>query len=254
MSQSIRSVERALDVLLCFSKQNPELTLTEISQKVELHKSTVHRILSTLEKKRFVKRDEATGNYSLGINLLHMAYLTLNQSDLRHISARYMRLLSEKFLETVNLAILDKDDVIYLEVVESPQRVKLAAAIGQRLPAFCTASGKAILAFSSKETVNQIIEHGMDKYTECTITSAEKFLANMKETQDRGFSMSLEEYEAGINAIAAPILDRNNQPLASVAIAGPSYRLTEERMIEIGKELLDAVHEISEEVEISSTI
>jgi DNA-binding IclR family transcriptional regulator len=254
MSQSTRSVDRALDVLLCFSRQNPELSLTEISKKVELHKSTVHRILTTLEKKRFVKRDETTGTYSLGINLLHMAYLTLNQSDLRRIAARYLHQLSEKFRETVNLAILDNADVIYLDVVESPQRVKLAAAIGQRLPAFCTASGKAILAFSTKETVKQVLEYGMNQYTQCTMNSPEKFMENMKETQERGFAMSLEEYEAGINAIAAPILDRNKKPLASVAVAGPSYRLTKERMIEIGNELLIAVQEISQEVEISSRI
>jgi len=170
-------------VLLCFSRQTPELTLTEIAEKVGIHKSTVHRMLATLEAKRFVERDESTGAYRLGINSLQMAYLTLNHNDLRHLAARYLRQLSERFRETVNLSILDGSDVIYLDVVESPQRVKLAAAIGQRLPAFCTASGKAILAFSSEEIVQRVLDEGMHQYTRCTLVSPELFFENMEETR-----------------------------------------------------------------------
>lgn len=253
MSQTIRAVERALDVLLCFSRQTPELSLTEISERIGIHKSTVHRMLATLEAKRFVERDKSTGAYRLGINTLQMAYLTLNHNDLRHLAARYLRQLSEQYRETVNLSILDGSDVIYLDVVESPQRVKLAAAIGQRLPAFCTASGKAILAFSSKEVVQEILDQGMHQYTQCTLDSPKKFFNNMHETRQRGFAISMEEYEEGINAIAAPIVNQKDLPIASVAIAGPSFRLTQERMLEIGSGLLATVREIAQEVEIGIT-
>jgi DNA-binding IclR family transcriptional regulator len=251
LSKTIRAVERALEVLLCFSRQTPELTLTEIAERIGIHKSTVHRMLATLEAKRFVERDESTGAYRLGINVLQMAYLTLNHNDLRQVAARHLRHLCEQYRETVNLSILDGPDVIYLDVVESPQRVKLAASVGQRLPAFCTASGKAILAYSPEGIITQVLDQGMHQHTQCTLDTPEKFYEDMEKTRNRGFAISLEEFEDGINAIAAPILNQNKHPIASVAIAGPSYRLSKDRMLEIGSSVLSAVHDIAREVEIT---
>ena len=252
MRQTIRAVDRALDVLMCFSRQIPELTLTQISDRVGIHKSTVHRLLATLQAKHFVERDIETGAYRLGINMFQMTYPTLNYNDLRSAAAPYLHQLNEQYRESVNLSFLDGVDVIHLDVVESPQQIKLAGAIGQRLPAFCTATGKAILAFSPKELVHRIIERGMHQYTETTLDSPEIFFENLKQTQQRGFAMSLEEFEDGINAVAAPILTQDAQPIASIAVAGPSYRLSQERMLEIGLTLLDIVHEIAVEAEITT--
>jgi len=217
-----------------------------------MHKSTVHRLLVTLEEKGFVERDMSTGAYHLGINMLQMAYLTLEHNDLRQVADRYLHQLSEQHRETVNLSILDGADVIYLDVVESPQRVKLAAAIGQRLPAFCTASGKAILAFSPDEVVQQVLERSMPRYTQNTLVSQESFYEDLNLTRARGFALSLQEFEEGINAIAVPILDIHDQPIASIAVAGPSFRLTHERMIEIGPQIIATVREISIEVEMTT--
>jgi IclR family KDG regulon transcriptional repressor len=252
LSQTIRAVERALEILFCFTRENPELSMTQISAKVGMHKSTVHRILATLEENRFVERDPVIGSYRLGIAMLQMAYLTLEHNYLRQKTDRYLRKLREQYRETTNLAILDGVDVVYLDVVESNQRVKLAAATGQRLPAFCTASGKAILAFSTDEVVQKVLKLGMPQYTQNTIVSLESYMENLNLTRERGFSLSLQEFEEGINAIAVPILDHNNQPIASIAVAGPSYRLTEDRMIEIGQEILSTVREIAIEIEMAT--
>jgi DNA-binding IclR family transcriptional regulator len=226
--------------------------MTQIAEQVGIHKSTVHRLLATLEEKHFLERDTSTGVYRLGISMIQLAYLSLERNDLRHIVARYLRQMSEQFRETTNLSILDGPDVIYLDVVESPERVKLAAATGQRLPAFCTASGKAILAFSPIEVVQQVLEHGMPRYTKSTIVSDESVMENLRQTRERGFALSLQEFEEGINAIAVPILDHDAQPIASVAIAGPSFRLTQERMLEIGQQIVAIAREISIEVEIAT--
>jgi DNA-binding IclR family transcriptional regulator len=172
VSESVRAVERALDVLMCFSRTTPELNMTQIADQIGIHKSTVHRLLATLERNRFVQRDPATGMYRLGIRLLQMAYLTLEQSDLRQIAAPFMRQLNEKYQENIHLAVLDDGDMVYLHILESPQRIKLAAAIGQRLPAFATASGKAVLAFLPPESVRRILDHGMPRYTQFTPVSA----------------------------------------------------------------------------------
>jgi DNA-binding IclR family transcriptional regulator len=249
---TVRAVERALDILLCFSRQNPELTMSQIASMAEIHKSTVHRLLATLEEKHFVERDKTTGAYRLGITMLHMAYLTLEQNDLRRISHPYLLRLKDQFRETVNLSILEDADMVYLDVLESPQRVKLAAATGQRLPAFCTASGKIILAFSTEAVIERVISHGLPMHTENTIVSRQAFLENLEKIRNRGFGFSLEEFEQGINAVAAPVLAQDNTPIAAVAIAGPSFRLTKELMLEIGPDLQNTAREIAREMAIVS--
>ena len=246
MSESIRAVERALDVLMCFTNQTPQLTMTQISELVGINKSTVHRLLATLESKRFVERDSVTGIYKPGIRLLQMAFLALEHNDLRRLAAPYLQELCNRYRENVTLAKLDVADVVYIDVIESAQRVKLAASPGQRLPAFCVASGKAILAFLPDDHVKRVLEYGMPKYTQHTITSSEAYFKDILLTRERGFAISEQEFEEGINAIAAPIC---NQPVASISIAGPAYRLTRERMLEISPDLLRIARNIATEVE-----
>jgi IclR family KDG regulon transcriptional repressor len=248
MSESIRAVERALAILLCFSRNTPELTLTQIAERVRLNKSTVHRLLGTLDRNRFIQRDPATGAYRPGIRLMQFAYLMLEQNDLRQYVTPFLRRLREQYRETVDLAILDNAEVVYLEVLESPQRVKLAAAIGQRLPAFCTATGKALLAFMDDETVQRVIDNGMSKYTDRTIVSREALIENLRAIRAVGFAISEQEYEEGINAVAAPILDTNGYPLASIAVAGPAFRLPHNHMWEIGQTVLAIAKEIAMEI------
>ncbi len=248
MSESIRAVERALDVLSCFSSRTPELTLTQIAEQIGINKSTVHRLLATLEKRRFVQRDPATGAYRLGIRLLQMAYLTLEHNDLRRLATPLLRRLCEQYQENVDLSVLDDVDVVFVSHLEGPQRVRVASATGQRLPAFATASGRANLAFLPGETVRGILARGMPRYTQYTPLSPEAVLEDLRLIRERGFALSEEEYEDGINAVAAPIFDGNDQPIAAVAIVGPAYRLTRERMDEIGPKVITAAHEIAQEL------
>ena len=248
MSEPIRAVDRALDILMCFTRQIPRLTMTQIAEQVGMNKSTVHRLLGTLEKKRFVQRDPSTGLYQLGIRLFQMAYLTLEQSDLRHLAAPVMQSLCEQFRETITLSVIDDTDLIFLEVIESPQRVKLAASTGQRLPALSTAAGKAMLAHMSNETVLNFLDRGMQQFTQHTITTKDAFMENLDIARKQGFAISTQEYEDGINAVAAPILDTNNNPLAAITVAGPAYRLTLEIMLKIGPSVVLAAQAIAQEV------
>jgi IclR family transcriptional regulator, KDG regulon repressor len=242
MTESIRAVERALDVLACFSGQSPALSMTQISERLEINKSTVHRLLATLEARRFVERDPFSGIYRAGPRLLQMASITLENNAIRRLAAPFLHDLRDRYRENVNLAILDEAEVVYLDIIESPQRVKLAAALGERLPALSTASGKAILAFSSEETVRQILAHGMPRWTDFTTVTPEAFLANSRQIREQGYAISEQEYEDGINAIAAPVC---HPPIASISIAGPAYRWTRERMLEIGPHLVDTANKIS---------
>lgn len=246
MSEPIRAVDRALDILLCFTRQTPRLTMTQIAEQVGMNKSTVHRLLGTLEKKHFIQRDPSTGLYQLGIRLLQMAYLTLEQNDLRKYATPFLRHLCDLHLETITLSILDDADVVFLDVVESPRRVKLAAHTGQHLPAFATAAGKAMLAYLPEQTVKTILERGMQPYTPKTIQSQKIFLNALSLIREQGFAVAEQEYEDGINAVAAPILGSKGFPIAAITVAGPAYRLTKDRMSEIGPTVLATAKEIAQ--------
>lgn len=248
MSDSVRSVERALDVLLCFSLERPTLSLTQIAEQVGINKSTIHRLLSTLEAKRFVTRDKMTGMYQLGFRFLELASIMLQDIDINRWALPYLQHLTNLSGETVDLAVLDDDHVVYLQVVESPQRVKFAAAVGEQLPVHCTATGKAFLAYLSEHQVTEILAKGMTKYTDHTMTSIADLYQDLQETRKRGFAISAEEFEKDINAVAAPILDATNCPLAVIAIVGPSFRLSHERMTELGKSLLETTSRIAREI------
>ena len=251
MSESVRAVERALAVLACFNNQTPELTLTQISERIGINKSTVHRLLATLERNHFLERDSQTGIYRPGIRLLQLAHLALENNDLRRIADPFLRQLCDLHRENVNLSFLDGTDVVYLDVIESPQRVKLAAVTGQRLPAFSTASGKAILAFLPEEIVQQLLARGIPQYTLRTLTSPSDLLEDFVRARERGFAISEQEFEDGINAIAAPIFNAGHQPIASVSVAGPAYRLSKERMVEISPSVMETANKIAQEVRLA---
>jgi IclR family KDG regulon transcriptional repressor len=248
LSQSVRAVERALDILLCFTRDEPTRSLTQIAETVRMSKTTVHRLLATLENKRFITRDQVTGLYRLGLRFIEMASLVLQDVELHRWAQPYLHKLSTQFGETVDLSILDGSDVVYLDVVESPQRLKLAAAVGQRLPAFCTASGKALLAFLPEDQIRKILGENLTRYTDCTPVSIADILSELRVTAERGYAVSEQEYERDINAVAAPIFDADHHPIASIAIVGPSFRLTKDRLPELGESLRRMTQLISNEV------
>jgi DNA-binding IclR family transcriptional regulator len=248
MSESIRAVERALDVLSCFSSKTPDLSMTQISEIMNMNKSTVHRLLATLEERRYVLRDQVTGRYQPGNRLLQLAFLTLDRNSIREIAAPFMLRLKEMHRETITLSTLDDTDMVYINVLESPQSVKLAAKPGQRLPVFCTASGKVLMAYSSDDFVKKVLGRELPQYTPFTIRDLETTFHIMDLVRERGFAYSEQEYEEGINAVAAPILGKNNSPIASIAVAGPAYRLTVERMLSIGPSVASIAIELSKEI------
>ena len=248
MPLSVRAVDRALDILLCFNSNENALSMTQIAERVDIHKSTVHRLLATLEAKRFLQRDKVTGLYRLGFQLVELASLVLMDMDLPRWAGPYLQRLADDCGETVDLAALDGDHVVYLQVVDSPQRLKIAAAVGQRLPAFCTATGKAFLAFLPADQVNRILALGQPRYTDGTLTTPADLQRDLAATRERGFAMSEQEFESDINAVAAPIRDASGYPIGAIAIVGPAFRLPRERMLSLGRQVLAATDAISHEV------
>jgi DNA-binding IclR family transcriptional regulator len=223
--------------------------MTQIAEKIGINKSTVHRLLATLEANKFVERDPLTGMYSPGNRLLQVAFLTLEKNNLTDIASPYMQQLNEIFQETVTLSILDESDVVYLSVLESPQKIMLAAKPGQRLPAFCTASGKVLMAYSNDEVIQKIFNSGLPEYTNTTVRDTEKLRQIFHKIREQGFSYSEQEYEEGVNAVASPLFGKDKRPLAAIAVVGPAYRMSIERMLEIGPAVASVAKELSKDLE-----
>jgi DNA-binding IclR family transcriptional regulator len=247
MSVSVTAVDRALDILLCFNEDNPRLSLSQIAEQLNLPKSTTHRHLATLENKHFINRDENTGMYHLGLRFVEMAALILQEAGFQRWTQPHLEHLSAEYGETVDLAVLDGANVIYLQVIERTRGVKIAAAVGQRLPAYCTASGKAFLAFLPEERVREILKEKLTRYTENTCVSLPELYKDLHATRERGFAITEQEYEHEINAVAAPILDVSGYPVAAIAVAGPSFRLPLEQMNRLGKSIRLASDAIARE-------
>jgi IclR family KDG regulon transcriptional repressor len=245
MTQFIQVLQRAMRLLSSFDHDHSEIGVAELARKLDLPKPTVYRILATLESGGFVQQN-ANAKYHLGFRLAELGLLALQQVSMRDEAMPFLRNLLEECQETVDLAVFDAGEMVYLEVLESPQPVKIAARAGRRLPAHCTASGKAYLAYASEDDLDAAVARGMVSCTPNTICDLEPLIEDLRLTRQRGYSISVEEFELGIAAVAAPVMDNSGQVVAVIAIAGPAYRLPPERVAELGEAVKRTAQGLSE--------
>ena len=237
----VQSVDRALDILEAFNYQEEELGVTELSQKLGLHKNNVFRLLATLECRGYIEQEKKTGNYRLGIKTFEVANIFLHHLGLRRQARPILEELVSRCDETAYLAILDGPEVVYVLMHETSQTVRIVPRLGHRLPAYCTAAGKIQLAYESRDHVTQIFEgHPLKKYTGNTIDNLEKLLNHLKDVARLGYAIDNEELEQGVRCIAAPVKDYSNRVVASVGLSGPVPRFSMER---IEKELVALVRD-----------
>ncbi len=243
---NVRAVERALQILGCFDDENPERGISEIAQAVELHKATAHRIVTTLVNYGFLERAAEGQGYRLGLELTNLGFKVIRRMDLRREAIPIMKQLVQQWGETCDLSIFDQDQVFYIEVFRGSYALTIAAAVGQRLPAHCTASGKLFLAqLPSKELVC-FLQHSLTTYTDKTITSPDVLRNQLEVIRSQGYAVDDEEMEVGVYAISAPICDRQGSVIAALSIPSPTSRMTPERIPEIAEALKEATRAISQ--------
>ncbi len=236
----VQSVDRALDILEAFNYQEEELGVTELSQKLGLHKNNVFRLLATLECRGYIEQ-ERTGNYRLGIKTFEVANIFLHHLGLRRQARPVLEDLVNRCDETAYLAILDGPEVVYVLMHETSQTVRIVPRLGHRVPAHCTASGKIQLAYESRDHLAQIFEgHALKAYTARTIDNFDKLMTNLKDVARLGYAVDNEELEEGVRCVAAPVRDYSHRVVAGVGLSGPVSRFSLER---IEKELVPLVKE-----------
>jgi DNA-binding IclR family transcriptional regulator len=231
---TVRAVERALDILLCFSGTEMELGLSDISKRVGLHKSTVHRLLASLERKGFIRRHPQTDKYRLGWSVLELVSNVYQSDDLASIVVPEMTYLRDEVGETISLYIRIGKERIRTQAVESNQPVRRVANIGQRLPLYVGASGKILLAWADPQLVQEV----MDDPSWPDELSKKDFQKALAKTRENGYAISIEEREPGAAAVAVPIFGRDKQIVAALSVSGPVDRFTKnavERFIPAAK-------------------
>lgn len=216
---TVRAVERALDILLCFTDAT-DLSMTEIAQRVSLHKSTVYRLLSSLEMKGFVIRDAVTDKYRLGFRIWELSANISRSDDPAVLLLPEMERLRDQLGETVSLYIRDGLERIRIQAVQSKEAVRRVAPVGVRLPLYVGASSKVLLAFAEPKVEQLVIE---DPSWPSSIDK-ESFRLQMEEIRRVGYATSVEEREKGAAAVAAPIRNRSGKLVAALSVSGPANR------------------------------
>lgn len=227
----VQAVDRALDVLEAFNYQNEELGVTELSHRLDLHKNKVFRLLATLECRGYIEQDQRTGNYRLGIKTFEVASVFLHHLGLRRQARPVLEELVDKSNETAYLAVTEGADVVYVLMHETSHTVRVIPRLGHRLPAYCTASGKVMLANESQDRLAQLFaDRPLRMLTANTITDLDRLREHLAQVAQQGYAVDNEELEEGVSCVAAPVRDYSHRVVAGVGLSGPVSRFSLERL------------------------
>ncbi|CCU80673.1 Transcriptional regulator, IclR family [Halanaerobium saccharolyticum subsp. saccharolyticum DSM 6643] len=235
-NQLIKSLDRALDILELIVGNEKGMGVTEISRELDIHKSTVYRLLDTLKFRGYLEKNADSHKYIAGIKLFELSSSVLNDIDSRIRVRPYLEELMQKTEETVHLGILDAGEIIYLDKVESTATIRMYSQVGKRAPVYSTSLGKTIMAQMPENKVREILEEkGMEAKTKNTITDIDEFLSHLKKVKKQGYAVDDEEQEKDIRCIAGPIFNHRGDVVASFSISAPISRMPKERLEELAE-------------------
>lgn len=242
----LQSLDRAVSVLELLGESEGPLGLADVCERMSLHKSTAHRALMVLERCGLIERTPEN-RFRLGLKLYELGTRAVEQMDLRARVHPWFRRLSAQVGETVHLGVLQKTSVVYLDKIEPVnRRVWLASRIGASNPVYCTAMGKAMLAFLPGETASGIIGRiRFVRFTPRTLITPEALTRSLDRVRRRGYAIDDEEVELGVRCVGAPILNDSGYPMAAVSVSGPTSRITQQSVPGIAEHLLRCCREIS---------
>ncbi|MBA2943660.1 IclR family transcriptional regulator [Paenibacillus sp. CGMCC 1.16610] len=216
----IQALDRALKIMDLFDEYTTELKITEISARMELHKSTVHSLLKTLQMHGYINQDVETGKYKLGLKLLEKGQLMLQSLDIRTAARKHLVALSEQTGQTTHLVILDGKEGVYLDKVEGEKAAIRYSRIGRRISLHSSAVGKVLSAFRTKDEIDALLRnYQFSKITDVTITGKDAFVNELNQVREQGYSIDNQENEPGVRCAAAPIFEHNGSIVAAISIS-----------------------------------
>jgi len=228
-SAGYTTVRKAMAVISAFGAGEPVLGVSELSRRLGLGKSTVHRILTTLTDTGFVERTP-DDRYRLSLKIYEIGSQVAASTELRALVHPDLERLRNESGETAHLAVLSGTDVVYLDRLESPQMLRLFTRVGRRRAAHATSSGKVLLAFGPPVALDRVLAGDLPRLGPRTITSPSMLQRALAEVRRRGYAVSVEEAAPGVSSVAAPIFDAAGECLAAVSVAGPTTRMSTEKV------------------------
>ena len=243
-TQLVRSVERALRVMEILGERGWS-GVTEVARELDVHKSTAFRLLATLEHREMVVQDPETAKYRLGPGVARLGRTVDEEVDLRRHAHDVMSQLAAQTEETVNLAILDGTEVIYVDQIIGSSGVLSVDWLGWRSPIHCTASGKAILAFLPERRRRGLLGERLVASTPRTVVDPVVLERHLEQVRADGYATIVGELEIGLNAVGAPIFDADGRPVAALTISGPDARMPEPDLPELGARVRRAAEDVS---------
>jgi DNA-binding IclR family transcriptional regulator len=222
----LESADRVLRVLEVFGPTERALTLSEIADRMQLPKSSVHRLLATLSARRYVERDSLTHRYSLGIRLFEIGSNVIHGRGLHAAAHPVLEKLTMATGETCHLAVLHGTEAVYVYKLDGPSAIPMPSRVGGRAPGHATSIGKVLLAWADPDVRRQAFAQGLKRYARNTITDVKQLEAELALVYERGYATDLEEFEDGLCCVAAPVRDVTARVVAAVGVAAPCFRLT----------------------------
>jgi DNA-binding IclR family transcriptional regulator len=226
----LSSVANAIRLTKAFSEHEFEMGISALATRLGLAKSTVHRLATTLVEYDILEQNRETGKYRPGLALFELGTLVRRKMDTASESRAQMYELVQATGETVQLAVLDHLSVLYIRILESRQAVRMSSIAGSRAPAHCTSVGKVLLAYQPPEIVKQVIDNGLARFTDNTITSPEALLEELASVRARGYAIDDEEIEVGLRCLAAPVRNHSGSVIAAISVAAPVQRMSKKNL------------------------
>lgn len=242
----VPAVDKAVRILSLLKTEGREVTIAEISEATGWHKSTVHKLLVTMNYHGWLDRDEATKRYSLGVALSEYGRIALNGLDIRYAAKSFLKTLVEYSGETAALAILRGTKITIVDV-ELPQNLtRVSLTIGMVAPATATSNGKAVLAHLPESRIDEILEaEGLQERTRTSITKIGAYRKDLAAIRERGYATDFQEFQEGIVAVSAPLFDSKGLPMGALSIAGPAFRMTKKKIGDFGKKCAETAAQLS---------
>ena len=242
----MQTFERAVAVLNCFTLEDPELGVREVSRKIGLSASTTGRIMSGLKDLGFLSQNPDTRTYALGAAVMAWAGVYTATLDVRNTAMPAVDQLHRETQETISLYILQGTERVCVERRESPHTVRLVTRIGRRLPLYAGSAGKVFLAFLPEARSNEILDHSvLTPFTPNTIVDRDLLDAELEAVRRQGYAVSTGEWQREASGIAAPVFGPRREIVAALTISGPSQRFNDAKMREYAGVVTGAANEVS---------
>lgn len=241
MSLTVNKALRILELL-----EEGDLRLVDFAARLDEHKSNVQRLLVTLQAHGFVRQDERTRRYSLGLRMLQLASATLARMDLRDAARETMQYLGDLTNETVHLGVYDEPHVVYIDKIESTYPIQMYSRIGARAESYCTGLGKAILAVLDDHKLDRYFDLvSFTQFTPRTITNTVKLREELSQIHLRGYALDEQEHEEGVRCVAAPVFGFDGRVAGAISVTVPAFRKSEKDLWELAPNMLEAANQIS---------